>query len=136
MDVVKEIHMGCGSCGGGPKPSFREHILTQKVGSNLVSAFKQQEHKLAWFLDGASKIKKCLTGTQKYTDEGIIANREVCRNCEWATKNADGELNIKSQCMAPDPAKNNAACGCFILCKTQTDVCPLGKFTSLTINKT
>jgi len=104
--------------------------------TNLVRAGSTQESKLKWFKDGLSGLIKCIGTTSKYDDETIKRNREICRGCEHSTKNAAGVLYSQSQCMAPDPAKDGAQCGCFILCKTQVDVCPLSKWTHLTIGQT
>lgn len=112
--------MGCSSCG-------------KRALSNLVKAAKSQPDKVRWFKDGVTGIAKCLGHKTTHSDEQISHNREVCRNCEFSTKNSQGKLTMSSQCMAPDPNNNNAPCGCFIICKTQNDQCPLGKWTQLTI---
>lgn len=107
--------MACGSCR-----------------KNLAKAFKAQPDKLSWFFDGVSGIYKCVTGQKEYSDEQIKLNRDACRGCEYSTKNSKGNITVHSQCMAIDP-ETNAACGCFILCKTQVGKCPLNKFIDLTI---
>jgi hypothetical protein len=132
--------MACSSCGNkGTKPIFPSQVVHQHniggVVKNLKEAASQNPNPFNWFRDGLTGIVKCLTGQTLYTDEEIVKNRDVCRLCEHSTKNEKGELTSKSQCMAPDPAKENAPCGCFIICKTQTDKCPLSKWTHLTINK-
>lgn len=103
---------------------------------NLIKAGTSQESSLRWFKDGVTGLIKCIGTTSKYDDETIKKNREICRGCEHSTKNAAGLLYSQSQCMAPDPAKDGAQCGCFILCKTQVDTCPLSKWTHLTIGQT
>jgi hypothetical protein len=133
--------MACGSCGGGSKPIFPAENARKNNHSiggivrNLSEAGSKAPNAFNWFRDGITGIVKCLTGTTLYTDEEIIKNRDVCRKCEHSTKNNKNELSSKSQCMAPDPSKNNAPCGCFIICKTQTDKCPLSKWTHLTVDK-
>lgn len=141
--------MGC--CGGGkPKPSFSKIVTdlqeakkltnipaTPKQGigplANLVKAMGSQSNKLLWFKDGVTGLAKCFANSTKYTDEQIKENRDKCRGCEYSTKE-NGKLTTMSQCMAPDPMRNGAACGCFILCKTQTGTCPKEKWTHLTIS--
>lgn len=118
--------MGC-NCG----KSAAKKIMA--VGSNIVKAAASQPDIIQWFKDGVSGIVKCIGGISIYTDEQIQHNRNICRGCIHSTK-TDGKLTAQSQCMAPDPLKNGAACGCIILCKTQTDKCPLGKWASLTVN--
>lgn len=102
---------------------------------NLIKAGAGQENKVSWFLDGVTGLKKCVTNDVDYSKEQIESNRQSCKDCEYSTKK-DGKITTFSQCMAPDPVKNNQPCGCFILCKTQAGKCPLGKWTDLTINKT
>lgn len=109
--------MGCSSCT-----------------KNLKKAFSAQPERLSWFLDGITGLYKCLTQDVEYSKEQISANRDVCRNCEYSTKNKNGNIFVHSQCMAIDP-KTNAPCGCFILCKTQVGECPLGKWVTLTVEK-
>lgn len=103
------------------------------VGANLVKAAASQPDIVKWFKDGVNGLIKCAGNISIYTDEQIQKNRDACRECPHSTK-TDGKLTMQSQCMAPDPNKNGAACGCIILCKTQTDKCPLGKWATLTIN--
>lgn len=142
--------MGCGGCGNNRiQPNHNtnsvsapqsltlvdEHLLNNKVADqnvfkNLRQAALQQPDKLLWFKDGISKIIKCLKGKTLYFDEDIQKNRDVCRECQYSTKDSNGKLTLKSQCMAPDPEKNNAPCGCFIVCKTQTGFCPQKKWTT------
>lgn len=101
---------------------------------NLKTAAVAQTSTLKWFFDGVSKLVKCYTGEKNYSDDIIRLNREVCKGCEFSTKNKDNLLTNLSQCMAPDPKKNNAPCGCFIICKSQVGECPAGKWTHLTLN--
>ena len=123
--------MGC-NCGGNK--------IQQAVAavSNLGKAAVAQTNVLQWFRDGVSNLVKCLNESQNYTDEDIRLNRQVCKTCEYATL-VDGELATTSQCMAPDPEKNGAPCGCFLVCKTQVGRCPLNKWTTtfqkVTINE-
>lgn len=137
--------MGCGSCGGNqPAPMFsnvpkaNQHQDTIKgVLKNLGRAATSQNSKLQWFKDGLSGLIKCLNVKQEYSDEQIKANRSICLGCEYSTKRDNGELFPQSQCMAPDPVKDGAACGCFITCKSMVDKCPLDKWTPtpLTVEK-
>ncbi len=115
--------MACGSCGKAALRTIR----------NLGSIAKQSNEPFKWILTGVKGIIKCIEGKTIYSDEEIQRNRDVCRQCEFATK-TDGKLTLQSQCMAPDPKMGGQPCGCFITCKTQVDVCPLGKFTNLTIS--
>lgn len=135
--------MGCTSCGGNKheRPTFSDlkrkggpkaTIISKGLVSNLVEAGKKQPDRFKWFRDGVSGIVKCLTGHSLYSDDDIIKNRDICRECEHSTK-TDGKINIKSQCMAPDSEKDNAPCGCPIVCKTQTGKCPLNKWTHITV---
>lgn len=124
--------MGCSSCGKNKSNLVNRTI---GVGRNFIKAAQSQPDKINWFKDGVSGLIKCLNHKTIYTDDIISLNREACRNCEFSTKDNDQDLNTTSQCMAPDPAQDNAPCGCFILCKTQSDVCPLNKWTHLTIDK-
>lgn len=121
--------MGCNSCGGGSKPMFGG---IKRAGKNLVQAAKSQPKKLEWFRDGATKLLKCFNHDVIYTDSDIQSNRDACRLCEHSTKEG-GKLTTLSQCMAPDPEKGGAACGCFILCKTQSGECPLKLWKSVPI---
>jgi len=139
--------MGC--CGNSknninvPKPMFSGQEVSRKVEPktrqsvmrSMYEAATKQPNKITWIRDGITGLIKCAIGKQDYTDSEIQKNREVCRSCEYATKNEKGELTNKSQCMAPDPEKNGAPCGCIIMCKTQVGKCPLNKWTDLTINK-
>lgn len=102
---------------------------------NMAKAAISQENKVSWFLDGITGLKKCVTNDVDYSKEQIEANRQACKDCPHSTKK-DGKITTFSQCMAPDPAKNNQPCGCFVLCKTQVGKCPLDRWTSLTINQT
>lgn len=103
---------------------------------NLIQAASQQKNKIKWFKDGLTGIFKCLSDDVLYTDEDIQKNRDVCRECPFSTKDKKNKLTMTSQCMAKDP-NTGAPCGCFILCKTQADKCPLNKWTTvqLTIDK-
>lgn len=127
--------MGCSSC-----QKKKSVFSNQSIVKNLTEAVIQQPNKLKWFKNGVSGIIKCLDSNSIYTDEEIQENRKQCQNCEFSTKNEAGKLNMKSQCMAPDPNNENAPCGCFILCKTQSDSCPIKKFapkiTDITIKQT
>ena len=102
---------------------------------NLLSAAKSQNNKIKWFKDGVSGIIKCLKEDVLYTDLDIQKERDVCRDCEYSTKDKNGRLTQTSQCMGIDP-NTGASCGCFILCKTQAGTCPLEKWktTPITIN--
>lgn len=122
--------MGCSSCG---KKIVNALAAPIKATTNLVTAAVQQPDVIKWVKDGTTGLLKCLEGKTLYTDQEIVKNREMCRNCEHATK-VDGKLKSTSQCMAPDP-ETKVPCGCFIVCKTQTDKCPLNKFTPITISK-
>lgn len=138
--------MGC--CGNNknnvnlPKPMFDgqdvprkvEPKTRQSVMRSMYEAAISQPNKITWIRDGITGLIKCALGKQDYSDTDIQKNRDVCRDCEFATKNDKGELTNKSQCMAPDPTKNNAPCGCIIMCKTQVGECPKKKWTHLTIN--
>jgi hypothetical protein len=101
---------------------------------NLKIAMGSQKSPFQWFKDGAAGIIKCITHTQSYPDEQIKSNRDTCRKCEFATKDENGKITLKSQCMAIDPTTGEV-CGCFIVCKTQNDKCPLNKWVDLTISK-
>lgn len=149
--------MACGGCGGGqPVPIFKSTIDAGKsiikkiepdndkfkgtkpngIFSNLVAAGANQNNKVAWFFDGVAGIAKCIAGKTIYSDQEIKDNRQSCKDCEFATgKDKDGNLTIRSQCMAIDPS-TGAACGCVILCKTQSSHCPINKWikTPITIN--
>lgn len=128
--------MGC-NCGKGKSQKAVEQnpqIVNPGIVANMTKVVQEQPDKIKWFKDGITGLFKCITGDTKYTDAEIIINREACRTCEYSTK-VDGKLTKKSQCMAPNPENNNAPCGCFILCKTQTGPCPLNKFVNLTISK-
>lgn len=122
--------MGCSSCGGNRKNLAQRAIQPIK---NLGKAWSEQPDKVKWFKDGATGILKCLDGQTAYTDGDIIANRNICRNCEFSTK-TNGKLTATSQCMAIDP-ETNAPCACIITCKTQVGACPLNKWVHLTIKK-
>jgi hypothetical protein len=126
--------MGC-NCGNKKKPNV--FSKAKNIVDNLTQSFVEQPDKLKWFKSGVNGILKCVGEKVIYIDEEIQKNRDICRGCEFATK-TDGKLTKTSQCMGPDPNKNGAPCGCFILCKTQVDPrCPLGKwgkFSDLTIN--
>lgn len=100
---------------------------------NLITAAKSQKQPFKWFRDGLNGIIKCLNSETIYSDEDIQKNRDACRECEFSTKNEKGDLNMKSQCMGPDPKLNNAPCGCFLLCKTQSGHCPLNKWSTTPI---
>lgn len=102
--------------------------------NNLQKAASSQQSLFKWFKDGVSGIVKCVTNNVSYSDEQIKSNRDVCRQCKDSTKDQNGQLTLKSQCMAVNPA-DGQVCGCFIVCKTQTDKCPLGKWTDITISK-
>lgn len=105
-----------------------------KFFQNFLKAAKSQHKNLfSWVIDGVSGIIKCIEGKTLYSDEGIENNRNICSQCEFATeKEGDGELTLGSQCMAKD--SQGKICGCFLICKTQTGICPLGKFIPLNIN--
>lgn len=131
--------MGC--CGNnGPKPMFDNKpggapkVVNRGVVGNLINAGVSQTKPFHWFKDGLKGIIKCMGLKAIYKDEQIQANRDVCRDCEHSTKNDEGKLYVYSQCMAPDPKKDGAACGCFITCKTQVDKCPQEKWALLSIN--
>lgn len=132
--------MACSGCGGGNRkfaaPTFHNKIKAPIINNpvkNIASAAISQSNVFRWFRDGITGLVKCFTGSSLYSDEDIIKNRDVCRECEHSTK-TDDRLTLQSQCMAPDPQQNNAPCGCFITCKTQTGKCPLNKWTTLTIS--
>ncbi len=112
-----------------------EPVTRQSVAKRMYEAAKQQPNLIGWFKDGVTGLIKCALGKQDYTDVEIQQNRDVCRGCEHSTKNEKGDLTNKSQCMAPDPEKGGAPCGCIIMCKTQVGKCPLNKWTHLTINR-
>lgn len=125
--------MGCG-CGKNKAESINNGVI-----KNMIEAGAKQPGKIKWFKDGINGLIKCLEGKSIYSDEDIQKNRDTCRLCEFSSRNTDGKINLSSQCMAPDPAKNNAPCGCFIVCKTSQDPkCPLGKWTTtpLTVKTT
>jgi hypothetical protein len=130
--------MACSSCNGGKSnsnpPSYSQGLPLSKnsVASNFIKAVKTQPNKLKWFKDGVKGILKCIGHIQIYDDLGVQNNRDVCRLCDQSSK-PNGKLTAASQCMAIDP-ETNAPCACFILCKTQSGKCPIGKWTSLTIN--
>ena len=105
----------------------------QNIIMNLTKAGLAQKSPFKWFKDGLSGLIKCLDGDLLYDDDGIKFNRLACKDCEYSTKDDNGNITLKSQCMAPDPKNNGAPCACFITCKTQSDTCPLNKFTTLTI---
>lgn len=107
----------------------------KSVLNNLIKAAKEQPNKIEWFIEGLTGLVKCATNDKSYSDEDIKKNRDVCRTCEHSTKK-DGKLTSSSQCMAPNPEKGGAPCGCNVSCKSQTGKCPLEKWTHLTINKT
>jgi hypothetical protein len=117
-------------------PNRPSDTVKTSVISNLIEAGKTQENKLQWVTKGVNGILKSLTGETIYSDDDIQKNRDYCRNCQYSTKK-DGKLTNFSQCMAPDPQKDGAKCGCFIEHKTRTDICPLKiwKTVPLTINK-
>lgn len=115
------------------KPQINLVPPSHSLAENMLKAAKEQSNILAWFKDGVTGLAKCFVKEVKYNDTEIQQNRDVCRRCEYSTKK-DGGLSVKSQCMGPDPQKRGAACGCFILCKTQVGECPLNKWTHLTIN--
>lgn len=102
---------------------------------NLVTAAISAPEIFSWFRDAITGIVKCFNKQQIYNDDNIIKNRADCGNCEHSTK-TDGKLTVQSQCMAPDPNKENAPCGCFIVCKTMVDKCPLNKWTSTPVEIT
>lgn len=122
--------------------AFNIHVdpkqnMSKSLVHNLINAAKSQSNKIKWFRDGVSGIIKCMEGQTLYSDKDIQINRDVCSGCEFATdKSENGKLRMTSQCMAPDPENNNAPCGCFLICKTQTGSCPQKKWTHLTIGKT
>jgi len=120
-----------------PKAANTVPKVTKTFQSNpIVNTFEaaaSQSNLLLWFKDGITGLAKCFTNEIKYNDDQISAHRDICRKCEFSTKK-NGNLTTGSQCMAPDPARNGAACGCFILCKTQVGECQLKKWTELTIN--
>ena len=119
--------MACSSCGNKVKRVIQST-------TNLVKAAIAQPDAIKWFKDGVTGLIKCIGHDTPYTDEQVINNREVCRGCPHASK-TDGKMTVNSQCMAPDPTKNGAPCGCFIICKTQVGACPLGKWTQITVDK-
>lgn len=94
---------------------------------NILTAGIKQPNPVAWFRDAVSGLIKCAKQQQIYTDEDIAKNRASCGNCEHSTK-TESLLTVQSQCMAPDPTRGNAPCGCFIICKTMVDKCPLNKW--------
>ena len=122
--------MACGGCGGSKKTNFAEKATN--VVKNLAKAVVQQPNTIKWFKDGVTGIIKCIEGKTLYSDEQIVKQRDVCRECENSTK-IDGKLTGTSQCMAVDP-ETGAPCACFIICKTQTGTCPLNKWANLTIS--
>lgn len=133
--------MGCSGCNKNQKfkPIFKDlpnekKIISNNIINNTAEAFKKQTDKFQWFRDGITGIVKCLTGNTLYSDDDIIKNRNICRECEYSTKDSNGKITTSSQCMAPDPKNNNIPCGCFIVCKTQSSKCPLEKWTHLTIS--
>lgn len=129
--------MGCSSCSKNKeqaKPVLGSPLNNiTGVAKNLSAAATSNPDVFRWFRDGLSGIVKCVLGQQRYSDADIVKNRDVCRGCEYSTKTEDGKLTVQSQCMRPDPTKNNAPCGCFITCKTQVGECD--KWTTLTINQ-
>lgn len=130
--------MGCSGCKRSinSNPNAPAPLTTASsiggVMKNLGAAAVSNPNAFRWFRDGITGIVKCVLGQQAYSDADIVKNRDVCRNCEFATKDGNGKLTNQSQCMRPDPEKNNAPCGCFITCKTQVGSCD--KWTTLTIN--
>jgi hypothetical protein len=128
--------MGCSSCNqNGPKAMFGGIRKATKAIGNIATAAKQQPNKFKWFRDGVTGLAKCVGHQSKYSDQDIKINRDACRNCEHSTKQ-DGKLTSMSQCMAPDPERGGAPCGCFVMCKTQSGDCPLKvwKTTPITLN--
>jgi len=140
---------GCSKNRGSPdnvplKPMFKEDRVSKadypetKNGpvKNLIKAGLQQPDKTKWFLTGVKNLGKAILGDNIYTEDDVRNNIDICRGCEFSTKNESGRLTVNSQCMAKDPA-TGAPCGCFIKAKARTDVCPLNKWTSvpLTVNK-
>jgi hypothetical protein len=129
MILFKEIFMGCGCGGKKVKEAAKQVVAATK---NLVKASIEQPDKIRWFKDGLTGILKCIDGQTLYSDEVIVQNRNICRECEFSSK-TDGKLTATSQCMAVDP-ETGAPCGCFIICKTQTGKCPVEKWANLTIS--
>jgi hypothetical protein len=119
-----------------PDPSRVKMATNRPVGNNflqnIVHAAVQQPNKVAWFVEGLTGLKKCVSNEVDLSPEQIQSNRETCKGCEFSSK-TDGKVTTTSQCMAPDPAKGNKPCGCFILCKTQVGACPLNKWVNVTI---
>ncbi len=141
--------MACGGCNSNrqDKPAFagshyphkrtpQKESSTLGVVKNMASAAMKQPDFVKWFVDGATGLLRSLGGQLDYTPEDVLKNRAACKTCEFSTKDERGNSTAHSQCMAPDPNNNNAPCGCFILAKTETGECPLGKWktTKLTIN--
>lgn len=131
--------MACSSCGGNrtAQPTFNNlpGPGVSNVGSamnNLIKAGAAQEKKLRWFRNGVKGLIKCIGHSTIYSEADICQNRQTCRECSYSTKQ-DGKLTTTSQCMYPDPKQGGAPCGCFILCKTQSDICPAKKFTTTPI---
>lgn len=122
--------MGCSSCGSKVLNKAKQ---MGSVVSTLTKAVLSQPDKIKWFKDGASGLLKCIEGKTLYSDKEIVKNRDICRQCEFSTK-VDNKLVATSQCQVKDP-DTGEICGCFILCKTQTDKCPINKFVPLTISQ-
>lgn len=114
--------MACRACGAA------------KAAKNLLTVGAKQPNKIRWIKDGASGLIRSLGGALEYSPEDVQLNRDVCRQCEFATKDDNGVLNTLSQCMAPDEANNGVPCGCFILPKTEVGDCPQKKWTTLKIS--
>lgn len=133
--------MGCCNNKNFPvKPTFPsgnagpQKIIKNNPIKNTVSAAIKQPDAFKWFRDGITGIIKCFTETI-YSDDDIKKNRDVCTNCEFSSKNSNNKLSTQSQCMRPDPLKNNAPCGCFIVCKTQSGKCDYWTHLSISAQK-
>ncbi len=134
--------MPCNSCNPSTQPMFKgpktplgDNKTKNKSPAikNMIVAAGTQSNKVRWFIDGVSGLAKCFTNQKSYSDVQIKANREVCRTCEFSTKNNKGEMTTTSQCMAKDP-QTGEICSCYITCLTQTGQCKLNKWVGITIN--
>ncbi len=78
-------------------------------------------------IKGVIKLSKVALSMDKAPDDIISARRDVCRNCEYSTKNKD-KINTPSKGLSLRSICTN--CKCFIAAKTQllNEQCPLGKW--------
>ena len=78
-------------------------------------------------IHGAVTLPKVLFSSTELTQAAIQSRRDICRDCEFSTKNA---ALLSAPCKGLTAYSQCEKCACFIKLKTMvnTEACPVGKW--------